>query len=280
MREEDKLRLRQAAMDMQEDSELYLKMMQNGQEKLKKFTEEAADAGSRLQLDPNDPMSASIREDTSLMAQITRDFNAYMEARIKNNHCSASEYVAKFIILHQFFEHSGYDDIHEFCEARRIASEEYRTRFSPFHPLRITADDDESVTLVTIPPVEKSPAMINGHDAMAVDQFIQFATFDQPAVARGAQMELNRAAMAAQANDQKELYREHIKNNKASLEVLRFFCPDHPALKELMGGDDKNEPASTEDQKKATAEPSVENGIVKTADGKTVVGNLDTDDIF
>ena len=149
----------------------------------------------------------------------------------KRNRCSMTEYLTKWIFLHQTFESSGYTDQEEFYAERARVSEEYRERFSPQHPVTIFDDNDPNKVLTVIPAIYRPLKCINNNDANVIDAFTKYATIDRSDIVKAVHTNMMQAVIDAQKVDAKELEQQQADNMAESIKVLELFNPEHPLVK-------------------------------------------------
>lgn len=259
----------------QDTLKLFEKLRIENQDAIKNFTEESSDGISSLKLSGKAIANEnSVREDLAMLNRIEQGFQDLNKEIRKMNRCSASEYSSKFIILHQLFEHSGFEDKQEFYKARAAISEEYASRFSRQHPIEIYDDRDPNTVLVVIPPIESPINLIKGYDTWAVDQFHGYATHDRPDISSAAQAGLIQATVNAQKVTMNERVHQHARTNEESIKVLKYFYPDHPLIKQLEA---QGQIVSVDAPVSQSNE--VKPGLNKTQDGTYEIGDLDDEDL-
>lgn len=262
------------------EMEIFEKLRVDNQEAIQSYMQGVGDRAFNKKFNKPIANEASVREDMAMMDMIERGLQELEETIHKKNRCSISEYSNKFILLHQFFETSGYTDKKEFLKAREVISKEFMERFSLTHPIELYEDSNPNVTIVAIPPYQKELNLINSNDNWAVDQFIKFGTFDRPDIAQGAQSNLVLAAVKANRVTVDERIAEHAKMTADIIKVLKVFAPNHPLLQKVNAIDNKDEKASDtkEEIQETVKKEEIKHGVVKGEDGTTEIGDLSADD--
>ena len=199
---------------------------------LQNYADENVELPPHLQVNTEDP---SLRADLLSIARIEEEARQHQQEVLRNNRCSASEYVNKWSFLHVVFENSGCKDIHEFNKRRADLSTEYFQRFSPYHPIAIHDDHDPSNILVVIPEAMHTLNTIRGEAASAIDAFQAYGDHDRIDIRTNAHYGILQATADAQKVHVDDLQKKHVAVNEATIRVLRLFQPDHPLLKQLDG---------------------------------------------